>query len=601
MESDSSAVWESPDQNLHMGERIEVSEGITEAPDISDIPDVTVKFEAVDKTVAFTSDDIINELASELKGSYESALIWLLEEDNIYLALGTLSATALASFFGYWFLYLRQLQLNCWCCGKSHFIRASETNNWTCSVCDQFNGFTSEGDIDQNAEVEKKGTNRFQERGSTFCTPVKAPAQYGAPQLCPRCSDLPEIKARRLREFVPSSEAFEDEEIAEFERQLERTYRLCMMCQRKIDQYLKNQQAGLKATYQASQSQSNSQSTNDSGYSASRPGSAYVRSRVSQAASTSIWRTPPRSVYNSIANTLLSQKTAQPTVVNEDRSEFDLTLFRRMRFLTILGFLALATFSIFGLTITKYMGCFAFGLYITFTSLVAKKAPRVSILLIFCVILRQFLPMLFTTNFDIPSSVTIALQIFNTLEQMKIILWKIELGIETVLIFYLFRNFANQYDEIISSLLETSDESEPSSQHSTPNGSPRKPPTQIGARYSPEKKGFLDSSFGNMSIDEEDEGITPFDSVSNFGLPDGAGDAMEISFGTPARKRELLNTSFQSDVVSVISTAAKTTVKVASNVWKWLFPLLTIVYLVIFYKIVQKVQNYSPDKNRLTL
>ena len=74
--------------------------------------------------------------------------------------------------------------------------------------------------------------------------------------------------------------------------------------------------------------------------------------------------------------------------------------------------------------------------------------------------------------------------------------------------------------------------------------------------------GFLDSSFGNMSIDEEDEGITPFDSVSNFGLPDGAGDAMEVSFGTPARKRELLNTSFQSDVVSVISTAAKTTVKV---------------------------------------
>ena len=69
-------------------------------------------------------------------------------------------------------------------------------------------------------------------------------------------------------------------------------------------------------------------------------------------------------------------------------------------------------------------------------------------MLIFCVILRQFLPMLFTTNFEIPSSVTIALQIFDTLEQMKIILWKIELGIETVLIFYLFRNFANQYDEV---------------------------------------------------------------------------------------------------------------------------------------------------------
>jgi hypothetical protein len=72
----------------------------------------------------------------------------------------------------------------------------------------------------------------------------------------------------------------------------------------------------------------------------------------------------------------------------------------------------------------------------------------------------------------------------------------------------------------------------------------------------------LDNSFEGMSIDEDDEGITPFDSVSNFGLPDQMGDAMEVSFGTPARKRDFLNTSFQSDVKSVISTAAKTTVKV---------------------------------------
>lgn len=31
---------------------------------------------------------------------------------------------------------------------------------------------------------------------------------------------------------------------------------------------------------------------------------------------------------------------------------------------------------------------------------------------------------------------------------MKIILWKIELGVETVLIFYLFRKFAEQYDQV---------------------------------------------------------------------------------------------------------------------------------------------------------
>lgn len=81
-----------------------------------------------------------------------------------------------------------------------------------------------------------------------------------------------------------------------------------------------------------------------------------------------------------------------------------------------------------------------------------------------------------------------------------------------------------------------------------------------------------------MSIDEDDEGITPFDSVSNFGLPDSMGDAMEVSFGTPARKREFLNTSFQSDVKSVISTAAKTTVKVnyiiQYSIFEYMFRLL---------------------------
>jgi len=568
--------------NLGMGKGQEVSESLSQAADRAREATEEIKAEEVKE---LDPDEIISELANELKNSYQNAIDWIVDENNTSIAIVALTGTLAAGVVGYWYLSLRQVNVNCWFCGEVSSIRASETNSWTCPECDQFNGFTSEGDIDERAERQKLGTNRFQERGSVFCTPVKAPMQFGAPQLCSRCSDLPEIKARRLREFVPTSEAFEDEEIAAFERQLERTCRPCIMCQMKIDQYLKSQQAGLSANI----------SGNDSRYPTSRVGSHYARSRLSQAG-TSIWRTPPRSVYNSIAASLMSKGPSQQSPQNSDQPQVNLTLFRRMRFLTILSFLSLGAFSIFGSTLTKYVGCFAFGLYLTFSTLVARHAPRISILLIYCVILRQFLPFLFTTNFEIPLSVKIALQIFNSLEQMKIILWKIELGVETVLIFYLFQKFAEQYDQIVATLLDSDEDASLSSEDS-----PRKPPTQIGARYSPKKRGLLDNSFEGMSIDEDDEGITPFDSVSNFGLPDQMGDAMEVSFGTPARKRDFLNTSFQSDVKSVISTAAKTTVKVASNVWRWLFPLLSVIYLVIFYKIVHKVQNYTPDKNRLTL
>ena len=92
------------------------------------------------------------------------------------------------------------------------------------------------------AETNKNGMNRYQDRESRFCMSVKAPAQYEAPQLCPRCRALPEVKARLLREFMPSSEAFEDKEYADYEGKLEKEYQRCINCQTKVESYYKIQQ-----------------------------------------------------------------------------------------------------------------------------------------------------------------------------------------------------------------------------------------------------------------------------------------------------------------------------------------------------------------------
>ena len=128
--------------NSGMGKEQEVSESLSQAADGIEKATEEIKAEEVKELDA---DEIITELANELKNSYQNAVDWIVDENNTSIAIVALTGTLAAGVAGYWFLYLRQENVNCWFCGKVSSIRASETNSWTCPECDQFNGFTSEG------------------------------------------------------------------------------------------------------------------------------------------------------------------------------------------------------------------------------------------------------------------------------------------------------------------------------------------------------------------------------------------------------------------------------------------------------------------------
>ncbi len=111
----------------------------------TNMEETTEEIKTTEEAKDLDPDEIISELANELKNSYQYAVDWILDENNLSIAIVAFSGTVAAGLAGYWYLYLRQVNVNCWFCGKISSIRASETNSWTCPDCDQFNGFTSEG------------------------------------------------------------------------------------------------------------------------------------------------------------------------------------------------------------------------------------------------------------------------------------------------------------------------------------------------------------------------------------------------------------------------------------------------------------------------
>ena len=145
--------------NLGMGKEQEGSGSISQAADSTYLKETKEEMKAAEEVKELDLEEIIGELANEIRNAYQNAVDWIVDEDNKIIAIVALSGTFAAGIAGYWYLYLRKVNVNCWFCGKVSLIRASETNSWTCPYCDQFNGFTSEG------KSKKTIVMRFLSRG----------------------------------------------------------------------------------------------------------------------------------------------------------------------------------------------------------------------------------------------------------------------------------------------------------------------------------------------------------------------------------------------------------------------------------------------------
>ncbi|XP_068629514.1 uncharacterized protein [Battus philenor] len=114
-------------------------------------------------------------------------------------------------------------RVNCWFCNCNTWIKFPVRNCWICPICEQYNGFTKDGDYNKvlNVAVEQvcKTSNVFQ----------KSPPKNG---LCKMCNINQQLKMTQLANFVPMNEKKFDEEIDSYKMQLEKAYRLCSPCKK---------------------------------------------------------------------------------------------------------------------------------------------------------------------------------------------------------------------------------------------------------------------------------------------------------------------------------------------------------------------------------
>ncbi|KAH8385215.1 hypothetical protein KR200_008042, partial [Drosophila serrata] len=138
--------------------------------------------------------------------------------------------------------------VNCWFCSGDHSVPYAERNSWTCPRCDQYNGFTKDGDYNRDmtsqrdcSQVSRKSSSQG---SSTICAnsyyadvlgSSPAMATMSSNGLCDSCNEAQRLKVEKLAQFEPKNEGRFDQELKVFREQLEQQYRLCSTCERHVN------------------------------------------------------------------------------------------------------------------------------------------------------------------------------------------------------------------------------------------------------------------------------------------------------------------------------------------------------------------------------
>lgn len=150
------------------------------------------------------------------------------------LAIAFVSAVVIANFF----LSVRKrfpVRVNCWFCNTNSKVPYNDSNSWVCVNCTQYNGFTEDGDY--NREIPAQYQSRLNPHANiTDDDKISYTAPYNG--LCFGCNRNQELKIHQLASFVPEVEENFEEEVEEYQQQLEQAYKLCSRCERVLKRTL---------------------------------------------------------------------------------------------------------------------------------------------------------------------------------------------------------------------------------------------------------------------------------------------------------------------------------------------------------------------------
>lgn len=123
--------------------------------------------------------------------------------------------------------------MNCWFCNKNTWVPYLDKDKWNCPSCEQYNGFTADGDY--NVELRAQYSPKYNKQAQGNGLHLPHPSSN---QLCAACNRNQELKVHQLASFTPSNEATYDAEVEQYEEQLEEVYRLCPACERIVKRKL---------------------------------------------------------------------------------------------------------------------------------------------------------------------------------------------------------------------------------------------------------------------------------------------------------------------------------------------------------------------------
>lgn len=131
--------------------------------------------------------------------------------------------------------------VNCWFCNINTKVPYEKRNEWTCPFCEQYNGFSPDGDYNKPIPAQYDlHMNRLVTTPNTHSynrSPVN--------KFCRSCTINQQLKIQQLASFVPIDEDNFDEEIEQYRVHLERAYALCPSCEGVLKDTLTRQKAWL--------------------------------------------------------------------------------------------------------------------------------------------------------------------------------------------------------------------------------------------------------------------------------------------------------------------------------------------------------------------
>lgn len=133
-----------------------------------------------------------------------------------------------------------RIKVNCWFCGKCVRVPFGNRNCWDCPSCEQYNGFTCDGDYNKSIPAQWS---------TELNHPIPCEKQefiQSSNGLCAACNEKQLLKMQQLAVFKPFIESNYNKEVNDYKEHLEKIYDLCYKCTLYVHQELERQDLALK-------------------------------------------------------------------------------------------------------------------------------------------------------------------------------------------------------------------------------------------------------------------------------------------------------------------------------------------------------------------